>query len=58
MTAAATKPNATLDGLEEIVAHLGAALMQSAWVNDQIIRQHVEEAHQIALDLFRAEMRK
>ena len=41
------------DPLVEIIAHLGAALMQSEPKDDPIIIDHVRTAHQLALDLKR-----
>lgn len=40
--------------LEEICAHLGGALMQAVASDDQIIIQHVRDAHAIAQNVWRA----
>jgi hypothetical protein len=39
--------------LEEVVAHLGAALMQTSPSDDQIIIEHVREAHRFAQSALR-----
>jgi hypothetical protein len=44
----------TDDPLLEIIAHLGAALMQADYTDDQIIIGHVRSAHHIATTLRRA----
>ena len=41
------------DPLLEIIAHLGAALIQSDASDDPIILEHVRSAHQLALDIRR-----
>lgn len=41
------------DPLYEVVSHLGAILMQVDPRHDAIIIEHVQAAHQIALDLHR-----
>lgn len=48
----ASIPSAVL--LDEIVAHLGAAISQSLPSDDQIIMGHVRSAHEYALILKRA----
>lgn len=42
--------------IDELIGHLGAALVQSIPSDDQIIMNHVREAERIAKDL-RAELR-
>jgi hypothetical protein len=42
------------EALLEIVAHLGAALIQSDYTDDPIILDHVRGAHKIALMLYRS----
>jgi hypothetical protein len=39
------------DQLLEIIAHLGAALIQAGSADDQIIIDHVRSNHRLALDL-------
>ncbi|MDB5616119.1 hypothetical protein [Tardiphaga sp.] len=39
------------DTLLEIIAHLGAALIQADYTDDQIIIGHIRSAHRLALDL-------
>jgi hypothetical protein len=39
--------------VEQIIGHLGAALMQAAPNDDQIIIDHVRKAHEIAIALRR-----
>ncbi len=41
--------------LEDAVAHLGAAIMQSIPKDDQIIMDHVKAAHAILLVVVRAQ---
>lgn len=43
--------------VEEALGHLGAALMQAAPSDDQIIMDHVRNAHAILLNLFREELK-
>jgi hypothetical protein len=45
------------DPLLEIIAHLGAALIQSNVTDDQIIIEHVRSAHRLALDFRQAAAR-
>jgi hypothetical protein len=46
-------PDNEADPLLEIIAHLGAALIQSDFTDDQIIIEHVRSAHQMAIGLRR-----
>jgi hypothetical protein len=46
-------PSDEPDPLLEIIAHLGAALIQSDFTDDQIIIEHVRSAHQMAIGLRR-----
>lgn len=46
-------PSAAL--LDEITAHLGAAIMQSISTDDQIIMEHVRAAHGLATILRKAQ---
>ena len=41
--------------LDEITAHLGAAIMQSVSTDDQIIMEHVRAAHGLATILRKAQ---
>ena len=41
--------------LEEAVAHLGAAIIQSVPTDDQIIMDHVKAAHAILMVITRAQ---
>lgn len=49
----ASVPSAAL--LDEITAHLGAAIMQSVSTDDQIIMEHVRAAHGLATILRKAQ---
>jgi len=49
----ASVPSAAL--LDEITAHLGAAIMQSISTDDQIIMEHVRAAHGLATILRKAQ---
>ena len=40
------------DALLELVGHLGAALIQSDKIVDPAVRDHVQSAHRLALDLY------
>lgn len=42
------------DVLLELVGHLGAALIQSDKITDPAVRDHVQSAHRLALDLYTA----
>jgi hypothetical protein len=46
-------PNAADEHLLEIIAHLGAVLIQTAPTDDKIIIDHVRSAHRLALDIRR-----
>lgn len=41
------------DTLLEIASHLGAALIQADPADDRLILNHVRDAHQLAIDLYR-----
>lgn len=43
----------TEDRLLEIIAHLGAAVIQRAPSDDKIIMDHVQDAHNLAVQLRR-----
>lgn len=45
-------PAQNADALLELVGHLGAALIQSNKIMDPIVRDHVQSAHRLALDLY------
>ena len=47
-------PERHLTSLEQAMAHLGAAITQSAPNDDQIIMGHVRAAHELVRDAFRA----
>ncbi len=42
------------DKLREVVAHLGSALGQSDYTDDQIIIGHLRSAHDLALNVLRS----
>ena len=42
------------DQLREVIAHLGSALGQSDYTDDQIIIEHLRSAHHLALDALRS----
>lgn len=43
-----------IEQMEEVVAHLGAALMQVVETDDKIIISHVADAHAVAVKVLRA----
>ncbi len=44
--------------LLQIIGHLGAAIVQSIPSDDQIVMDHVRDAHKLANDLFADRFRK
>lgn len=51
---APASPAHSADALLELVGHLGAALIQSDKIIDPTVRDHVQSAHRLALDLYSA----
>lgn len=47
-----------IDPIEEAMGHLGAALMQTIAQDDQIIMDHVREAHKLVQAAYRAQQQQ